>query len=229
MDGMGRRRKIMYYLIDEAETKPYRSACARILTETRDILAEKGITTQFVLVGSGGRNLVTRNGDGPYDLDYNLEVLSADDEYWHDLHKLKETARNALNKSVGSEDFSDAQDSTSVLTSIRYFTNRPQVKFKVDVAITTRNENGTLMRLIHNKNMIYFGNVGQYTWNEVPNSHNVLAKSKRIKSSGADKWLEVRQKYVDLKNMYLQRRDYNHPSFIVYVEAVNTIYNKYFH
>lgn len=30
------------------------------------------------------------------------------------------------------------------------------------------------------------------------------------------------------KNMYLRRQDYNHPSFNVYVETVNQVFNKYF-
>ena len=41
--------------------------------------AIKGINTQFFLVGSGARNMVTQNGDGPIDFDYNLNILSCDD------------------------------------------------------------------------------------------------------------------------------------------------------
>ena len=52
-------------------------------------------------------------------------------------------------------------------------------------------------------------------------------KADRIKQSG--KWLEVRKRYVDLKDMYLSRQDRDHPSFIVYIEAVNQVFNKYFH
>ena len=35
-------------------------------------------------------------------------------------------------------------------------------------------------------------------------------------------------KYLEKKNMYLRRQDYNHPSFNVYVETVNQVFNKYF-
>ena len=42
-------------------------------------------------------------------------------------------------------------------------------------------------------------------------------------------WLEVRDLYLDKKNMYLSRGDKeNHPSFNVYIETVNEIYYKYF-
>lgn len=81
------------------------------------------------------------------------------------------------------------------------------------------------MRLIHNKNAFCFG-YDQYTWNEVPKSHDVKEKADAIKAEGL--WQEVRDRYVGLKNMYFSRQDNTHPSFIVYVEAVNEIYYKYF-
>ena len=42
-----------------------------------------------------------------------------------------------------------------------------------------------------------------------------------------DLWDEVRDTYLEKKNFYLCRNDHNHPSFIVYVETVNQVYNKY--
>ena len=225
MGGLGNQEGSMYILVDDSESHRYRSACSRILTETRDELKDKyDIISQFTLVGSGARNLITRNGNGPYDLDYNLEIIKAPDNAWNNLKQLKETVRNCLNHAVGGNEFSDGKDSTAVLTSIRYFTDEPNVEFSFDVAIVTRNESGTLMRLIHNKNAWQFGSSGQYTWNEVKSSHDVLKKAKYIKDS--DGWIFVRDRYVELKNMYLERHDNDHPSFIVYVEAVNEIYQK---
>ena len=107
----------MYVLIDEAESCRYRNECSDVMTKACAALREKGINAQFVLVGSGARNLVTRNGNSPYDLDYNLEIVSADNEYRKDLRSLKDTVRNALNKANGF-DFSDAHDSTSDRKSV---------------------------------------------------------------------------------------------------------------
>ena len=42
-------------------------------------------------------------------------------------------------------------------------------------------------------------------------------------------WKEVRDTYLDKKNMYLRRQDKNHPSFNIYIEAVNEVYYKTFH
>ena len=215
----------MYELIDESEARIYRRECTSVLTGTCAILKRKNISAQFTLVGSGAKNLITRNGDGPYDLDYNLEIVKAPRELWDDLNRLKDTVRIALNKANGF-DFSDAHDSTSVLTCLLHFTDEPSVQFKFDVAIVTRDEDGNLLRLIHNKNQWGFGPNGQYTWNQVPNSHNVAEKAQAIKAKG--QWLLVRQRYVDKKNIYLSRQDRKHPSFIVYVEVVNEIYNLLF-
>lgn len=81
------------------------------------------------------------------------------------------------------------------------------------------------MRLIHNKNVYALG-LDQYTWNEVPCSHQVKDKADELKEAGL--WQEVRDRYREKKNMYLSRQDHNHPSFVVYVEAVNEVYNRYF-
>ena len=86
-------------------------------------------------------------------------------------------------------------------------------------------KNGNYMRLIHNKNAYALG-WDQYTWNEVPNSHQVKDKADEIKEEGL--WQEVRDRYLEKKNMYLSWQDRNHPSFVVYVEAVNEVYNRYF-
>ena len=163
--------------------------------------------------------MITRNGDGPYDLDYNLLVMKADNEY-RDPRLLKDTIRNALNKAVGGKFFSDTQDSTSCLTALLHFKDTPNVEFSFDVAIIKKNPNGNYMRLVHNKPW------NQYTWNEVPRSHQVKDKADELKEAGL--WQEVRDRYLEKKNMYLSWQDRNHPSFVVYVEAVNEVYNRYF-
>lgn len=110
-----------YEFVCESEAKRYRSDCSDVLKETCKLLKKKGISAQFSLVGSGARNMITRNGAGPYDLDYNLLIMKAEERYWNDLRLLKETVRNALNRAERREFFSDAQDSTSCLTCTAAF------------------------------------------------------------------------------------------------------------
>ena len=214
-----------YEFVCESEAKRYRSDCSDVLKKTCELLKEKGISAQFSLIGSGARNMITRNGDGPYDLDYNLLIMRAEERYWNDLRLLKETVRKALNWAERREFFSDAQDSTSCLTALLHFKDTPNVEFSFDVAITTKNKNGNNMRLIHNNNANALGS-DQYTWNEVPNSHQVKDRADKLKRAGL--WQKVRDRYLEKKNMYLFRQDHNHPSFVVYVEAVNEVYSRYF-
>ena len=66
--------------------------------------------------------------------------------------------------------------------------------------------------------ILFYVKSNQYVWNEVPYSHNVTLKARQIKEAGL--WLDVRNQYVRLKEMYLSRRwDKDHPSFVVYIEA----------
>jgi len=46
---------------------------------------------------------------------------------------------------------------------------------------------------------------------------------KYIKEKG--KWTLVREQYLKIKKQYLTSNDYNHSSFICYIEAVNNVYN----
>ena len=227
MGGMGEERdNYMFKLVYESEYKPYRNKCAEILTKVCKMLKdEKNIIAQFTLIGSGARNLVTRNGNGYFDLDYNLEIIKAPDEYWNDPRKLKETVRVFLDRASGAMHFSESQNSTVALT-VLLFSYNENVVFKFDVALIKRNRNGTLCRLVNNKQWYFNGIQGQYVWNEIPDSHNVKEKADRIKKSG--KWNLVRERYVELKNDYLSIQDNDHPSFIVYVETVNEIYGQLF-
>ena len=216
----------MFRIVDEAKCRRYRSDCSTVLKQVCSMLKEKGISAQFTLVGSGARNMVTRNGDGSFDLDYNLEITKASEEYWNDLRHLKDTIRILLDKAEKLNCFSESQDSTSCLTALLHFKDDPTVKFKFDVAIVSRNSKGKLCRLIHNKNAWGYGK-DQYVWNEIPDSHDIVQKTRRLKAEGL--WLTVRDQYIDRKNMYLSRwLDKDHPSFIVYIETVNGIYYQYF-
>lgn len=219
MEAWAKRIYNMYNLVNKNQVRPYREYCTNVLTSLRDSLNEKyDINTEFYLVGSGANNLVTQDGNGPFDLDYNLRILSMSDKYRNNLKSLKDIVRNTLNKIVGNTFFSDGQDSRSVITSNLILKNDRTKKFSFDIAIITEMGNGNLGRLIHNKQL------GQFTWNEIPSTIDLNIKVKKLKQYGY--WGEVRDTYLAKKNMYLQRRDYNHTSFVVYVETINEVYKK---
>lgn len=201
-----------------------RSDSSRMLKDLEELLRDEyNINSQVFLVGSGGRNLVTRNGDnGDIDFDYNLNIISCED--WNNPKEIKENVRKAFNKIMRNEGLNDVQDSTSALTtSLMWFKDNPNDRWSIDLCIVTKNNGGEWERLIHEKTGFTF--MDRYYWNIAPNSKGYREKVDAIKSvPGA--WDQLlRPKYLEKKNFYLRRSDHNHQSFICYVEAVNDVYN----
>ena len=211
-----------HYLEDKKFVGEMRVLGGEIMQDLCHILKKDfDIGANFYLVGSGARNLIMQNNREPVDLDYNLEIVRCDN--FKDCQYIKECARKAFNKALNFNRLHDCEDSTSSLTSkLISFKKGKKTEFKIDVCITKRNKD-EYFRLIHEKNIITSWGIGIYEWNIAPNSKKINEKVKCIKK--ANKWMQVRQQYADIKNKYLINNDKNHPSFICYVEAVNNVYN----
>ena len=210
-----------HYLDDKKFVSKMRTLCGDIMQDLCHILKEDyDIGATFYLVGSGKRKLIMQNNNEPVDLDYNLEIIRCED--FEDCRYIKESVRKAFNEALNLNDLSDCNDSTVPLTTeLIWFTNGNSTKFKMDVCITVRDEDDNYYRLVHEKTGFVLHD--RYFWNIAPNSKRINEKVDYIKKRG--KWILVRQQYEKIKNMYLVRNDYNHPSFICYVEAVNNVYN----
>lgn len=213
----------MYHFVEDKEfLKRAQNSCVEDLNKLVGSLLEEGISAQFILVGSGGRNMVTQNEDGDIDFDYNLLIQKCDDI--NDCRFLKETTRKALNKIMRKNGLHDVEDSTSALSTKNvYFKDNPDIKFSMDLCIVAKDDKGNWYRLIHQKTG--YSNSDRYFWNQVPNSSKVSEKAVTLKANNL--WEEVRQCYLNKKNLYLKRNDNNHPSFICYIEAVNEVYGHY--
>lgn len=79
-------------------------------------------------------------------------------------------------------------------------------------------------RLIHEKTGIV--SKDRYYWNEAFCSEGLENKVEWLKNEPKI-WNEIRDTYLEKKNMYLHRNDHDHPSFIVYIETINEIYDKH--
>lgn len=165
------------------------------------------------MVGSGAGDMVTRNGKGPFDLDYNLILTSVPQKYEDSPGLLRNRVREILDSLV-DERFSHGKGSTSSIKYLAHLWDRSTVEFSFDVALIREREGK--YKLVHNKGENVF------IWNQVPYSKKMDKKIATIRKS--NRWNEVEDAYLDLKNMYLRRNDKNHPSFIVYAEAVNQVY-----
>lgn len=213
----------MYHFIeDKQDLMRAQSLATEIAMAVQDQVREDGISCQVFLIGSGARNLVTANNNEPFDFDFNLSILKYDN--WGDGRTIKETVRKSANKVMREYGLNDFQDSTSSLTSSEiYFKDQPGLRFSIDIGIVTQDANGLWNRLIHEKTG--FSITDKYYWNEVRNSKGVSDKAAILKKN--NHWENVRQRYLKIKNKYLRANDYNHPSFVCYVEAVNEIYQKF--
>lgn len=224
--GMGEKENFMYHYIEDKDfLKRMKSLCSGIINQlVQSINNDSVMTVEAHLVGSGAKNLITQNANEPIDLDYNLCIVKVFGISFNDGISIKKHIRKHFNTVLSNNGWSNCQDSTSALsTELRHFTKGNKTEFSIDLAIVRENNRGW-ERLIHNKTGIVA--FDQWYWNEAPNSSDLDDKVYAIKDENL--WLDVRELYLDKKNMYLRRGDHNHPSFIVYIETINEIYNKYF-
>ena len=216
----------MYHWIEDKEFESkMRSLCADIINQlVQRINNDGGLYVEAHLVGSGAKNMITQNANEPVDLDYNLCILENYAFDANDGRRVKMYIQEQFNAVLKKNRWGDCQDSTSALTTEkRYFTKGNHTEFSIDLAIV-QERNNRWFRLIHQKTG--FDQFDQWYWNEVPHSHGLSQRVKTLKQNYL--WLEVRETYLDKKNMYLRRQDHTHPSFIAYIEAVNEIHYKYF-
>ena len=210
----------MYHWIEDKNflRRAY-SDCSDIVNQLVQKLKNYEIRSRMKIVGSKSRNMVTQNASQAIDFDFNLLIENAND--YHNAKDLKEEVRKAFNEVLSRNGWGDFQDSTSALaTRCRHFTKGNRTEFYIDVCIVKQDQNG-LHRLIHEKTGCT--RYDRYFWNLVSNSREISEKEKVLKP---DYWPEVRETYLNKKNMYLQRSDCDHPSFICYIEAVNEVYEK---
>ena len=215
----------MYHYIQDKEfLKRLKGTCHDIVNQlVQSINNDSVMRVKACLVGSGAKNLITQNENESVDLDYNLCIVSTKSINILDCRGIREYVRKQFNKVLHSNGWNDCQDSTSAFTTEkRVFKEGNQTAFRIDVAITCV-YNNSWQRLIHQKTG--FVNLDRYYWNAVQDSGKLEEKVRVIKSKSL--WGEVRTAYLEKKNFYLCRNDQTHPSFVIYVEAVNQVYNKH--
>lgn len=215
-----------HYITDNEFLKDMRSLCSNIVNQLVQRINHDGaLLVEAHLVGSGARNMVTQNESEPVDLDYNLCILEAYGISIYDGRVIKEYVRKQFNQVLNANRWGDCQDSTSALsTKLQSFVSGNKTKFKIDLGIVW-DQGSRCQRLKHYKTGFTFWD--QWIWNEVRHSDGLDHRAHTLKKHHL--WSEVRDVYLDKKNLYLSRQDDDHPSFIVYIEAVNEVYHQHFY
>ena len=207
------------WVTDKEFLKRAYSDCADTVNQLIQELKKYDIYAEMRVVGSKSRNMVTQNENGKIDFDFNLIINEAPGI--NDGRLLKGDIKLAFDTILRNSGLDDCKDSTSVLTTgDMYFKKGKQIPFSIDVCVVCKRK-GMWYRLIHKKTG-YIAN-DQWVWEPTKNSERVFEKAEYIKKH--HKWLEVRERYLKKKNMYLTRNDIHHKSFICFVEAVNEVYD----
>lgn len=221
-----------HYIQDKRFQSQMKRVCSDIVNQlVQSINNDSFMTVKADLIGSGAKNLITQNGNKPIDLDYNLYILNIESSNninsnnIYNCRKIKEYIREQFNIILSKNGWGDCKDSKSVLTTKRrYFEKGPHTQFSIDLAIVFKDNRGSYCKLVHEKT----GDISsdRYYWNIMLEDPNIDDKTAKLKKSSY--WNEVRDAYLEKKNMYLSRQDNNHKSFNVYIEAVNEIYYQHF-
>ena len=214
-----------HYIEDKDFLRKMKAFCADIVNRLVQRINNDGeMTAKAYLIGSGKKNLITQNGNESVDLDYNRQI---DGCFCMQGNEIKKYVMEQFNYVLEDCDLPEpyCKDSKSVITlKKKAYIKGKKTEFGIDIAIVRQNGD-CIERLIHRKT----GYVccDEWYWNQVPNSRSINEKVKKIKDDGL--WNEVRDVYLKKKNMYLSRqKTREHPSFNVYIETVNEIYNKHF-
>ena len=216
----------MYHWIeDKTFLGRMRAHCSDIVNRLGQAINSDGkMRVKQYLVGSGAKNLIVQNGKEPVDLDYNLEIIDSGAFGINDCREIKIYVQGKFDEVLKKAGWGNSQDSTSALTTEkRHFVQGTQTEFSIDVCIVATDRESKWYRLIHEKTGRVITDC--YYWNEAPQSKGLCDRVMWIKKN--QYWNEVRDTYLEKKKMYLSRNDFNHPSFIVYIETVNEIYCKY--
>lgn len=218
---------MFHYVTNQEFLRAMKEDCSDLINQLVQRINNEGdMEVRAELVGSGKRGLITQKAQDPIDLDYNLIIqsvggqtpsdnLAAPNGSWTG-QRIKESVREQFDLILQKNGEKVCGDSTSVLTAKL----RP---FNIDLAIVKEDQYGW-HRLIHKKT----GSVhcDQWYWNLIRDSSETQKKADLLKKDGL--WHHVQDRYLKKKNEYLTRNDHDHPSFIVYIETINEIFNRFY-
>ena len=211
---------VEYSYVPKSKVKILAREAEAIIADAREILWEKDITFDPILVGSGDRNMVTciKDTDVGYDLDYNLILKKFPREL--EPYQIKALFQNAFNVAVRNTGYSYPQDSTSVLT-IKKLGMYGQVLRSIDFAILSEfsDSKGPYLKYIRNEKRPF----GPYVWAVRGRGGNHFDDKREELKQNPRLWNMVRDEYLKLKNA---NEDEDKRSFDLYAEAVSNIYEQ---
>lgn len=214
----------MYEYVKKSEYAPVRKELEQIINRVQVYMRKNyGLTFQFRLIGSGQRHLITRikGGNKGYDFDYNLILSPPGDGYRYIAKVIKDEFMTALKTALQGTKYSFPQDSTSSITVKVVDKGKKKIEHSCDFAIIYYGNNDGIDGYYYLRN-----NKPQQSYQFVfrtPNS-DIDEKVQEIIEDGG--WSSIKEEYLLLKDINEGNRK---PSFSLYAEAVNNVYNKMYY
>lgn len=208
-----------YEFVPKSELVPVKDQIERIINTLQDSMRVFGVTFTFKLVGSGGKNLVTRvvNGNTGFDFDYNLGIQKDGDFSAKDL-RLK--VKRELEKLLQGTGYSTVSSGKQSMTFKFIDHDNSRIVHSCDFALVNDyvDEAGDSIQEI----LIWQKEDDMYIWNKRPYAKNHSDKLSNLKANGL--WQEVKDEYLKIKN---NNQDKEKKSFSLFFEAINNVYNRY--
>lgn len=208
-----------YEYVDRSEYMPEKLKIVSLLQDVqRDLRGT--LSVQFKFVGSASRNMVTRDKKSNigYDFDVNLWVKDVDR---YNPKYLRQNLKKSIDKFVKKYGYSEAEDSTSVLTIKVKDKKKSAIKHSCDFAIVKRSgdEDDELLYcyIKHDKKN------GSYVWEERSQEYyKMKGKIKCLQKEGL--WNDVRKQYIINKNKNVN----HHKSRSIFAYTISEVYNWYY-
>ncbi len=215
----------MYEYVKKSEYAPVRKELEQIINRVQVYMRENyGLTFQFRLIGSGQRHLVTRikGGNRGYDFDYNLILTLPGDGYRYIAKSIKDEFMTAFKIALQGTKYSFPQDSTSSITIKVYDKGKTKIEHSCDFAIIYYGSNDSIDGYYFLRN-----HKPQQSYQFAFRSSNFDIDEKVQEIIEDDGWPYIREEYLLLKN--INERKMKKPSFSLYAEAVNNVYNQMYY
>lgn len=214
----------MYEYVKKSEYAPVRKELEQIINRVQVYMRKNyGLTFQFRLIGSGQRHLITRikGGNKGYDFDYNLILSPPDDGYRYIANVIKAEFMIALKTALQGTKYSFPQDSTSSITVKVVDKGKKRIEHSCDFAIIYYGSNDGIDGYYYLRN-----NKPQQSYQFVFRTSNsdIDEKVREIIEDGG--WPYIKEEYLLLKDINEGNKK---PSFSLYAEAVNNVYNQMYY
>lgn len=212
----------MYEYVKKSEYQPVRLELEEIIRKVHHYMRTNyKLTFQHKLIGSGNRHLVTREkgGNKGFDFDYNFIIPHPGEDYYWKADVIKNQFTEALKFALKGTKYSKIQDSTSSITIKVVERTNSRILHGCDFAIIYYSEDEDFNGYYYLKN---WKKQKRYSFEQRISSIYIDEKLDVILSY-ENGWNMIRDEYIKLKN---RNRDINKRSFVLYLEAVNNIYNQ---